>query len=29
MNDPSEIGEQWGAEAQDWATIQEPTSDPL
>lgn len=29
MNDPSKIGEQWGAEAQDWANIQEPTSIPL
>lgn len=29
MGDPSKIGEQWGAEAQDWATIQEPTSIPL
>ena len=29
MSDPSKIGEQWGAEAQDWATIQEPTSIPL
>ena len=29
MGDPRTIGEQWGAEAQDWATIQEPTSDPL
>lgn len=29
MSDPSKISEQWGAEAQDWATIQEPTSIPL